>query len=314
MTKQKDNSNANTKPSADPRLKTVTALIEKQLLPVKEVLADFAKAMLDNTSNLNNRIKSLGESNATTSAETNANEPQPPNNNPTFIPRSARIKLELNHSSTLANDTELKGLKERLELCKQSFTQEVTSIFKKCAEIEVKHSKEQRTKTFLVHTHKIAQAFIFFEKIDTILLTNLDDTSFTTWTTLYFLKEIDDLVPEVGEPFFYQDYLQTDLQDAVNILLKDFTSYNLAGENKLERRIRNDNEKAFQKKVIKKTTGNHLTSSHKPPNYYRPRRKNKKTASIMSAQFKKNAITMATEATAIAIGNQLSTTKVWSNT
>ncbi|MFN9979274.1 MAG: hypothetical protein ACK53Y_05140, partial [bacterium] len=113
-------------------------------------------------------------------------------------------------------------------------------------------SKEQRTKTFLVHTHKIAQAFIFFEKIDTILLTNLDDTSFTTWTTLYFLKEIDDLVPEVGEPFFYQDYLQTDLQDAVNILLKDFTSYNLAGENKLERRIRNDNEKAFQKKVIKK--------------------------------------------------------------
>ena len=65
MTKQKDNSNANTKPSADPRLKTVTALIEKQLLPVKEVLADFAKAMLDNTSNLNNRIKSLGESNAT---------------------------------------------------------------------------------------------------------------------------------------------------------------------------------------------------------------------------------------------------------
>jgi len=148
MTKQKDNSNANTKPSADPRLKPVTALIETHLLLVKEVLADFAKAMLDNTSNLNNRIKSLGKFNATTSAEPHANESQPPNNNPTFIPRSARIKLKLNHSSTLANDTALKGLKERLELCKQNFTQEVTSIFKECAEIEVKHFKEQRTKNF----------------------------------------------------------------------------------------------------------------------------------------------------------------------
>jgi hypothetical protein len=91
MTKQKDNSNANTKQSADPLLKTVTILIEMQLSPVKEVIADLAKAMLDNTSNLNNRIKSLSKFNATTTSEPNANEPQPPINNHTFIPRSARI-------------------------------------------------------------------------------------------------------------------------------------------------------------------------------------------------------------------------------
>jgi PII-like signaling protein len=131
----------------------------------------------------------------------------------------------------------------------------------------------------------------------------LDDTSFTTWTTLYFLIEIDDLVPEVGEPFFYQDYLQTDLQDAVNILLKDFTSCNLAGENNLERRICNDNEKAFQKKVIKKLLETILPVTIHLQTTIDREEKIKKTAPIMSAQFKKNAITMATEATAIAIGN-----------
>ncbi len=302
MTKQKDNSNANTKPSADPRLKTVTALIETQLSPVKEVIADLAKAMLDNTSNLNNRIKSLSKFNATTTAEPNANEPQPPTNNHTFIPRSARIKLELNHSSTLANDTKLKGLKERLELCKQSFTQEITSIFKACAEIEVEHAKEQRTKTFLAHTHKITQALISFEKIDTILLTNLDESSFIIWTILYFLKEIDNVVPELGDPFFYQDYLQIDLQDTVKILLEDFPN-NLADENSLERRIRNDNEKKFQNKVIKKLLEVILPVTIDLQTTIDREEKIKKTASIMSAQFKKNAITTATEATAIAIGN-----------
>jgi len=302
MTKQKDNSNANTKPSADPRLKTVTALIETQLSPVKEVIADLAKAMLDNTSNLNNHIKSLSKFNATTTAEPNANEHQPPTNNHTFIPRSARIKLELNHSSTLANDTKLKGLKERLELCKQSFTQEITSTFKACAEIEVEHAKEQRTKTFLAHTHKITQALISLEKIDTILLTNLDESSFITWTILYFLKEIDNVVPELGDPFFYQDYLQIDLQDTVKILLEDFPN-NLADENSLERRIRNDNEKNFQNKVIKKLLEVILPITIDLQTTIDREKKIKKTASIMSAQFKKNAITTATEATAIAIGN-----------
>jgi hypothetical protein len=89
MTKQNEK-NANTPPGADekkaiadPRLKPIVKLIETQLMPVKEVLADFAKAMLDNTITLENRIKSFEKYSPRTLEDT-PNEPQEPNE-PSFI-------------------------------------------------------------------------------------------------------------------------------------------------------------------------------------------------------------------------------------
>ena len=85
MTKNNDK-NANTllgadatKSVTDPRLKPVINLIETQLMPIKEVLADFAKAMLDNTITLENRIKSF-EKYSPPIGDDLPNEPQDPNN------------------------------------------------------------------------------------------------------------------------------------------------------------------------------------------------------------------------------------------
>ena len=84
--KKHNDKNANTSPgedmmkaTADPRLKSVVTLIETQLSPVKEVLADFAKAMLDNTITLENRIKSF-EKYSPPIGDDLPNEPQDPNN------------------------------------------------------------------------------------------------------------------------------------------------------------------------------------------------------------------------------------------
>jgi hypothetical protein len=160
MTKQNDK-NANTSPSADatkaitdPRLKPVIKLIETQLLPVKEALADFAKAMLGNTIILENRIKSF-EKYSPSTRENIRDEPQVPNETPSFIPRSARVKLELNHSKALANDKVI--LKRDLEECKKEFTK-VTKIFQTCADIELKYCKDERIKSFLAFTLKITEA------------------------------------------------------------------------------------------------------------------------------------------------------------
>jgi len=94
-----------------------------QLMPVKEVFADFAKAMLDNTITLENRTKSFEKYSPRTLEDT-PKEPQEPNE-PSFILRSARVKLELNYSKALANDTEIIRLKRESEECKKDFTTKV---------------------------------------------------------------------------------------------------------------------------------------------------------------------------------------------
>ncbi len=93
MTKKKNTDDANTKTSAeatkaiaDARLKPIIPIIETQLMPVKEVLADFAKAMLDSTNEIKHRITSLEKYSTITIGEPTTNEPPPPNQNPSFIP------------------------------------------------------------------------------------------------------------------------------------------------------------------------------------------------------------------------------------
>jgi hypothetical protein len=170
---------ANTLPGADekkaisdPQLKPIIKLIEMQLMPVKEVLADFAKAMLDNTITLENRIKSFEKYSPRTLEDT-PNELQDPNEL-FFIPRSARVKLELNYSKALANNTAINELKRELEECKKDFTRKVTMIFKSCAELELNHCKLDRIKTFLAFTLKITEALIVFERIEWPMVNTLN--------------------------------------------------------------------------------------------------------------------------------------------
>jgi len=95
--------NASTKPGVDKndptkdvRLKSILPVIETQLIPVKEALAEFAKAMIANTTSLNKRIATLEKF---TPTGTTTNEPPPTNTISPYIPKSARIKLSLQYST-----------------------------------------------------------------------------------------------------------------------------------------------------------------------------------------------------------------------
>jgi len=226
MTNNNDQ-NANTLPGADekkaiadPRLKPIVKLIETQLMPVKEVLADFAKAMLDNTITLENRIKSLEKYSPSTLDDT-PNEPQDPNEL-SFIPRSARVKLELNYSKALANDTAINGLKRELEQCKKDFTRKVTMIFKSCAELELNHCKLDRIKTFLAFTLKITEALIVFERIERPMVTTLNTLHYSIRTVISFLRKTRRRIPPPSELNFYLEYLKMDEGDVREILIKNF--------------------------------------------------------------------------------------------
>jgi hypothetical protein len=65
-------------------------IIKLQLMPLKDVLINFPAVILDNTNQL-----TLLEKHSTTIIEPATNEPHPPSNNLSFIPRSVQIKLEL---------------------------------------------------------------------------------------------------------------------------------------------------------------------------------------------------------------------------
>jgi hypothetical protein len=308
MTKKKKVDDANAKPSADgnsaktdERLKSILPVIETQPMPVKEALADFAKAMLTNTNHLNHRIMSLNKFSPTTMVETTTNEPQPQNNLSSFIPRSARINIKLKYSNATANDTSIKGLEEKLEELNKNFTQEVTNIFKSCAELEVKNVKENRIKTFLSYTHKITQALILFEKINVPLTTTLNDLQFSIWTVVIFLRKVKLILPQPGDPYFYGDYLKMEYQNVKEILLNNFISEELVVAGDIENKQRSESEKFFQDKVVDKLKETILPVTIHLQTTINKEEKYKKTASQLTAQFKKDAILTATEATAIAI-------------
>ena len=66
---QKENEKWNKKPMIDPRLTTIIPLVETQLIPIQEVITEFAKVMLNNTANIQHRIKTLAKFEQNTTAE-----------------------------------------------------------------------------------------------------------------------------------------------------------------------------------------------------------------------------------------------------
>jgi len=313
MTNNNDK-NANTTPGvdtvkaiADPRLKSVVTLIETQLTPVKEVLADFAKAMLDNTIALENRIKSFKKYSSVTN-EDNIDEPQEPpqdppqdpNALPSFIPRSARVKLELSYSKALANDTAINDLKKELELCKREFTTKVTKIFGSCAEIEMIHCKEERIKTFLSYTMKITKALTVFERIETPLATSLNSIQFSIKTITIFLRKIRYNILIPGELNFFRDYLKTTENEVREILFRNFVPLEQQPYREIER---GESEINFQDIISDKLINLILPITTKLQATIEKENKIKKAAYLLSAEFKKTEILSATEATAIAVEN-----------
>ncbi len=101
--------------------------------------------MLDNTINVEKHIKSF-EKYSPATMENTLNEPQVPNE-PSFIPKSARGKLELNYSKALANDTAINDLKRKLEHCKKDLAFKAIMIFRYCAKLELNHYKLDQIKT-----------------------------------------------------------------------------------------------------------------------------------------------------------------------
>ncbi len=308
--KKHNDKNANTSPgedmmkaTADPRLKSVVTLIETQLSPVKEVLADFAKAMLDNTITLENRIKSFEKYSPPTMEDT-PNEPQEPNEL-SFIPRSARVKLELNHSKALANDTEIIRLKRDLELCKKEFTEKVTKVFKTCAELELNYCKQERITTFLSYALKITKALIVFERIETPLVTQLNSIQFSVRTLITCLRKIRLTVTPPGELNFFREYLKMDEPDVREALIKNF----IPPEQPFREMERNENELDFQDVISDKLINLILPITAKLQANINKENKIKKAASLLAAEFKRTEILNATQATAIAVGNT-STTNV----
>ena len=302
MTNNNDQ-NANTLPGADekkaiadPRLKPIVKLIETQLMPVKEVLADFAKAMLDNTITLENRIKSLEKYSPSTLDDT-PNEPQDPNEL-SFIPRSARVKLELNYSKALANDTAINGLKRELEQCKKDFTRKVTMIFKSCAELELNHCKLDRIKTFLAFTLKITEALIVFERIERPMVTTLNTLHYSIRTVISFLRKTRRRIPPPSELNFYLEYLKMDEGDVREILIKNFFPSEHTFEWDIER---TESELEFQEIISNKLISLILPITVELQSAVDKENKVKKAATVLAAKFKSTAITTATEATAIAI-------------
>ncbi len=288
-----------TKSVTDPRLKPVINLIETQLMPIKEVLADFAKAMLDNTIILENRIKSFEKYSPRTLEDT-PNETQEPNETPSFIPRSARVKLDLNHSKALANDTAINGLKRELEECKKEFTTKVTKIFQTCAEIEMKYCKDERIKTFLAFTLKITEALIIFERIERPMNTTLNTLQFSIRTIITFLRKIRLNVPPPDISNFFLDYLKSDELNVRQILIKNFTTSEDAFNINVER---TESELEFQDIISDKLCELILPITVELHSNIEKENKIKKAAAILTAKFKKTATIDATEATAIAVGN-----------
>ncbi len=172
----------------NPRLKTILPLIATQLIPIQQVFTDFAIVMLNNMKTLQNRINTLAKFEQNTTVKPNATE-LTVDNNTTYIPKSALIKTSINVSNAcaLANDTKIKELRTELVGYKKDFGTKVATIFKQCAELEVKTEKAARIQTFLSYSSKLTQGFIIIEERKSTLSTDLNKTELLAWTTLMFL-------------------------------------------------------------------------------------------------------------------------------
>ena len=86
-----------------------------QLPPIQEVIIYYAKAMLDKTHALRSRQATLAKFRKTIPNKPNtANGTSTPSSS-FYVPKSARVKINLTYSNALKNETEIKDLEEELK-------------------------------------------------------------------------------------------------------------------------------------------------------------------------------------------------------
>lgn len=287
---------ANAKPGEDDiRLKSILPVIATQLIPVQKTFADFAKAMLKNTTDLRARLATLEKFDSTI--------------DPPYIPKSARVNIKLQYSNGLANETNIKDLEKALLDLNNSYMNSVTEIFKKCAEEEVQKVKRERIVIFNSYLHQIALSHVIYYNETGKKLNELSNLDFASWICFMFMKQIKNLGFEAG---FYEDYLHSHYND-LKANLYDTYLHHLRGlrdpaENFLLRSPSNE-ELDFITEVVNKLNDSILPCTIRLQETVDKEARHKKAEQVIAANFKKAKIISATEATALAVNDISSNNK-----
>jgi hypothetical protein len=293
------------KPMTDPRLKSILPLIETQLIPIQEVITDFAKVMLDNTRALKSRSATVAKFRKPTSAiQTTTTEL--PNPSPSlYIPKSARVKITLTYSKALANETEIKDLQEELFQCKDEFGRKIAYIFERVAKLEEKNERTSRVQAFLMHCYKLIQGIVIIEKRILVLETNLQEERFNLWVLLVLLRTLK--TRRLTEQNIFNDYLFMEYKDVkeefVKLFLPNDPTLEQEDESNLTKRLGTEEERNFIDQIIPKLRDLVAIATIKLQQNIDHDAEQQTVASLLTAKYKKAEITRATEATALAIND-----------
>ena len=282
------------KPMIDPRLTTIIPLVETQLIPIQEVITEFAKVMLNNMANIQHRIKTLAKFEQNTTAEPNTNELHV---NSTYIPKCANVKITLHVSNALANDTKIKDLQKELDEYKKDFGQKTAKVLKQCAELEVQAAKMTAVKNYLSYCSKLAQGFIIAEERNTDLTFELSSKELICWSTLLFLREM-----KVDEVKLFKNYLKVTYDEVKDALFKYF-QFDDATEVKITVKEGTTEEQNFVSKIVTHLINIIPATTIRLQETLEEKAETKLVTSLISAQYKRDATITATEATALAIND-----------
>jgi len=278
--------------SNDPRLKSILNLIATQLPPIQEVIIYYAKAMLDKTRALKSRQATLAKFRKTIPKSF-------------YVPKSARVKINLTYSNALKNETEIKDLEEELKESISIFGARVACIFERTAKLEEIQEKTSRLHTFLNYCHKLIQGFVIIARRRFDLETNLSTENLEKWCLLVLLRNLK--TTSVSGLHIFEQYLEVDYKEAKENFTKLFLpNYQPAetedeAENDIFYRKGSKVEASFVCSVTEQVEGLIIPTTFKLQLELDKQEETKTITSLIEAKFKRDETLTATEATALAI-------------
>jgi hypothetical protein len=290
-------------PMTDPRLKSILPLIETQLIPIQEVITDFAKVMLDKTRALKSRNATVAKfRKPMPTIQTTATElPNPCSS--LYIPKSARVKITLTYSKALANETEVQDLQEELSHCKETFGRKIAYIFERIALLEEKQEKTSRVQAFLSNCYKLIQGLVIIEKRSQVLETTLKEDRFNLWVLLVLLRSLK--IRRVTEPNIFTDYLYMEYQDVkqefIKLFLPEDPIIDREDESNIMTRSGTEDERNLVDQLIPQLKNLVNLATIRLQQHIDQEEEKQTVDSLITAQYKKAEIMKATEATALAI-------------
>jgi len=290
-------------PMTDPQLKSILPLIETQLIPIQEVITDFAKVMLDKTRALKSRNATVAKfRKPMPTIQTTATElPNPCSS--LYIPKSARVKITLTYSKALANETEVQDLQDELSQCKETFGRKIAYIFERIALLEEKQEKTSRVQAFLTNCYKLIQGLVIIEKRSQVLETTLKEDRFNLWVLLVLLRSLK--IRRVTEPNIFTDYLYMEYQDVkeefIKLFLPEDPIIDREDESNIMTRSGTEDERSLVDQLIPQLKNLVNLATIRLQQHIDQEEEKQTVASLITAQYKKAEIMKATEATALAI-------------